>query len=80
MAQTSWISDQLEGFRAAAQSLKLYRRAELEHEIHQKSLIKDLYVDPLPEEHIFRTVLKPNTAFLIGRKGTGFSSGSNRSL
>lgn len=70
---TPWTSDQLEGFRAAAQSLKLYRRAELEDE-NQKSLIKDLYVDPLPANHVFHTVLKPNTTFLIGRKGTGKST------
>ena len=38
---TPWTDDELEGFRAASQSLKLYRRAELEHE-NQKSLIKDL--------------------------------------
>ena len=37
---TPWNSDQLEGFRSAAQSLKLYRRAELE-DANQKSLIKD---------------------------------------
>jgi hypothetical protein len=66
--------DELEGFHAASQSLKLYRRAELEDELHQKSLITDLYVDPLPAEHVFRTVLKPNTTFLIGRKGTGKST------
>ena len=58
----------------AAQSLKLYRRAELEDASTSVSLIKDLYVDPLPEEHIFRTVMKPNTTFLIGRKGTGKST------
>ena len=74
MIETPWSSDQLEGFRAAAQSLKLYRRAELEDQIHQKSLIKDLYVDPLPEEHVFKTVLRSNTTFLIGRKGTGKST------
>jgi ATPase subunit of ABC transporter with duplicated ATPase domains len=70
---TPWTNDQLEGFRSAAQSLKLYRRAELEDE-NQKSLIKDLYVDPLPANHVFHTVLKPNTTFLIGRKGTGKST------
>src|SRR5260370_41779484 len=74
MADQPWTHDQLEGFREAAQSLKLYRRAELEDELHQKSLITDLYVDPLPAEHVFRTVLKPNTTFLIGRKGTGKST------
>jgi hypothetical protein len=40
----------------------------------QKSLIKDLYVDPLPEEHVFKTVLRSNTTVLIGRKGTGKST------
>jgi hypothetical protein len=70
---TPWSDDELEGFRAASQSLKLYRRAELEDE-NQKSLIKDLYVDPLPAEHVFNTVLRPNTTFLIGRKGTGKST------
>jgi energy-coupling factor transporter ATP-binding protein EcfA2 len=74
MPTAPWNEEQLEGFRAAAQSLKLYRRAELEDELHQKSLIKDLYVDPLPAEHIFQTVLKSNTTFLIGRKGTGKST------
>src|SRR5438067_12273412 len=74
MSPTRWTQDQLEEFRAAAQSLKLYRRAELEDELHNKSLIKDLYVDPLPAEHVFRTILKPNTTFLIGRKGTGKST------
>ena len=70
MADQPWTPEQLEGFRDAAQSLKLYRRAELEDELHQKSLIMDLYVDPLPEEHVFQTILRPNTTFLVGRKGT----------
>jgi len=74
MLTPPWNETQLEGFRAAAQSLKLYRRAELEDEVHNKSLIKDLYVDPLPSDHVFRTVLKSNTTFLIGRKGTGKST------
>lgn len=74
MSPSTWSPEQLEGFRGAAQSLKLYRRAELADEPGQKSLIKDLYVDPLPAEHVFRTVLKPNTTFLIGRKGTGKST------
>jgi hypothetical protein len=74
MPQTPWSTQQLEGFRAASQSLKLYRRAELEDSESQKSLIKDLYVDPLPEEHVFKTVLRSNTTVLIGRKGTGKST------
>jgi hypothetical protein len=74
MSQAPWSTQKLDGFRAAAQSLKLYRRAELEDADTQKSLIKDLYVDPLPEEHVFKTVLRSNTTFLIGRKGTGKST------
>jgi len=74
MADQSWTPAQLGGFRDAAQSLKLYRRAELEDEVNHRSLIKDLYVDPLPREHVFQTILKPNTTFLIGRKGTGKST------
>ncbi|MBV8551485.1 MAG: hypothetical protein JOY54_09310, partial [Acidobacteriaceae bacterium] len=72
--QSPWSAAQLDGFREAAQSLKLYRRAELEDPVEQKSLIKDLYVDPLPDEHIFKTVLRSNTTLLIGRKGTGKST------
>jgi len=73
MSNNAWSDDQLYGFRDAAQSLKLYRRAELVNE-SQTPIVKDLYVDPLPAEHVFRTVLKPNTTFLIGRKGTGKST------
>lgn len=71
MTNQAWKNDELKGFREAAQSLKLYRRAELQDEADNKSLIKDLYVDPLPAEHVFQTTLKGNTTFLIGRKGTG---------
>lgn len=65
---------QLKGFAEAAQSLKLYRRAELVDEQSGKRLIDDLYVDPLPEDAILTSILKPNTTFLIGRKGTGKST------
>jgi len=64
----------LSGFHDAVQSLKLYRRAELPGTEDDASLIEKLYVDPLPQEQILRTVLKPNTTFLIGRKGTGKST------
>jgi DNA-binding transcriptional ArsR family regulator len=74
MAEQRWTKKQLQGFHAAAQSLKLYRRAELEHEGTKKSLISSLYVDPLPSDHVLEVVLKPNTTFLIGRKGTGKST------
>jgi hypothetical protein len=74
MTQNAWNSEQLNGFHEAAQSLKLYRRAELEDPESSESLIRELYVDPLPEEHIFKTAIKPNTTFIIGRKGTGKST------
>ena len=60
-------------FLKAVDTLKLYRRAELIDEMGHE-LISNLYVDPLPDNHILRTVLKPNTTFLIGRKGTGKST------
>ncbi|MBE7176713.1 MAG: hypothetical protein INR69_09930 [Mucilaginibacter polytrichastri] len=60
-------------FLEAVNSLKLYRRAELINESGKK-LIEELYVDPLPEEHVLRTVVTTNTTFLIGRKGTGKST------
>lgn len=63
----------LEAFHKAAQTLKLYRRAEIESE-RGDSLIEDLYVDPLPNDHVYRTIIKPNTTFIVGRKGTGKST------
>ncbi|MDV6375685.1 hypothetical protein, partial [Deinococcus arenicola] len=58
----------------AAQSLKLYRRAELVSSKDGGSIIKELYVDPLPNGHILNTILRSNTTLLIGRKGTGKST------
>jgi DNA-binding MarR family transcriptional regulator len=73
MSIDPFTKPQLDGFHDAAQSLKLYRRAELETEAGV-SLIEDLYVDPLPNDHVYQTMLKPNTTFIIGRKGTGKST------
>jgi DNA-binding MarR family transcriptional regulator len=64
----------LDTFQDAVQSLKLYRRADLIDENTNDPLIESLYVDPLPNEHVFKTLLKANTTFLIGRKGTGKST------
>jgi predicted ATPase len=69
-----WTERQLKQFADAAQSLKLYRRAELLAEESEKSLIEQLYVDPLPADGAFHTMMRPNTTFLIGRKGTGKST------
>lgn len=74
MTNSRWSSKQMQGFQEAAQSLKLYRRAELPGSETDSAIINDLYVDPLPQEYVLQTVLKPNTTFLIGRKGTGKST------
>ena len=65
--------DQLDTFVRAIQSLKLYRRAELKSQNGQE-LIEELYVDPLPNDHVLRTMIQPHTTFLVGRKGTGKST------
>lgn len=70
----SWTPVQLSRFADAAQSLRLYRRAELVSEKNSTSLIERLYVDPLPHDGVLSTMLRPNTTFLIGRKGTGKST------
>jgi ATPase subunit of ABC transporter with duplicated ATPase domains len=55
-------------------SLKLAQRAELVNEENNKNIIDKLYVDPLPNEAIFKQVIEDSTIFLIGRKGTGKST------
>ncbi|MFD6262721.1 hypothetical protein ACFWFK_16435, partial [Micromonospora chalcea] len=70
----SFSPKSLDGFRDAAQSLKLYRRAELGDAPGSDNLIESLYVDPLPNDHVLNTMLKPNTTFVVGRKGTGKST------
>jgi hypothetical protein len=74
MNSPRWSDAELNGFAEAAQSLKLYRRAELLNEAGSKSIIEDLYVDPLPDQQVLTTILRPHTTFLIGRKGTGKST------
>jgi DNA-binding MarR family transcriptional regulator len=64
----------LRKFADAAQSLKLYRRAELLDANSDKSLIDKLYVDPLQNDAILEAMLRPNTTFIVGRKGTGKST------
>jgi len=71
---TVYNKKQLKAFHEAAQSLRLYRRADLSDPDHGDPLIELLYVDPLPEEQILQTALRPNTTFIVGRKGTGKST------
>ncbi len=75
----SWTSAQVRNFGEAAQSLRLYRRAELFKEGTNQPLIDKLYVDPLPNDATLQKMLLPNTTFLIGRKGTGKSTVFQRS-
>ncbi|MCG7595550.1 hypothetical protein [Mycobacterium sp. PSTR-4-N] len=63
----------MERFAEAIQSLKLYRRAELQSS-QGDDLIETLYVDPLPQDHVHKVLRQPSTTFLIGRKGTGKST------
>jgi len=70
----TWDPSVLQGFQRAAESLKLYRRADLSEPDQGTPLIDTLYVDPLPEQTVFHTVVRPSTTFVIGRKGTGKST------
>lgn len=74
MAPHPWSKETLLAFQEAVQSLKLYRRADLQDPERGSSLIEQLYVDPLPAEHALRTVMLPHTTYIIGRKGTGKST------
>lgn len=65
--------DDLQRLAEAIQLLKLYRRAELESS-QGEDLIEKLYVDPLPNDHVHSLLCRPNTTFLIGRRGTGKST------
>ena len=65
-------------FLKMTESLSRYRRAELKDENTSENLIEELYVDPLENDLILKTMLKNNTTLLIGRKGTGKSTIINR--
>lgn len=65
-------------FLKMTESLSRYRRAELKDENTKENLIEELYVDPLENDLILKTMLKNNTTLLIGRKGTGKSTIINR--
>ncbi len=70
---TKFAPKSLDNFHKAAVSLKLFSRAELNDD-RNRSLIEKLYVDPLPNEHVFKTLLADNTTFIVGRKGSGKST------
>jgi DNA-binding MarR family transcriptional regulator len=64
----------IRSFGDAAQSLKLYRRAELRDDASDEPIIEHLYVDPLQNDSVLESMIQANTTFLIGRKGTGKST------
>lgn len=68
-----YSAKQLDNFYKAASSLKLFSRAELNDD-RNRSLIEKLYVDPLPNEQVFKTLLADNTTIIVGRKGSGKST------
>lgn len=60
-------------FLLVAESLKKYRRAELQDE-NGKSILDDMYVDLMVGDVVINKCLLDNTTYLIGRKGTGKST------
>ncbi|MCF6340051.1 MAG: hypothetical protein L3J10_04760 [Sulfurimonas sp.] len=70
--------DKIDIFLKLTESLSRYRRAELKDENNNENLIEELYVDPLENDLILKTMLQNNTTLLIGRKGTGKSTIINR--
>lgn len=63
-----------DNFHTLVDSLKKCRRADLSDINNDEAIIEDLYVDPLDNDFVLKSSLKPNTTILIGRKGTGKST------
>lgn len=55
-------------------SLKKCRRADLSDVSKNKDVIEKLYVDPLDNDLILKSISKLNTTILTGRRGTGKST------
>ena len=60
-------------FSLAAESLKKYRRAEIIGN-DGSNLMKEMYVDLLPNNAVLEKCKRDNTTYLVGRKGTGKST------
>lgn len=61
-------------FYLMVDSLKKCRRADLSDINNDDDIIEELYVDPLDNDFVLKSCLRPNTTILIGRKGTGKST------
>ena len=55
-------------------SLKKCRRADLSDVSKNKDVIEKLYVDPLDNDLVLKSISKLNTTILTGRRGTGKST------
>lgn len=55
-------------------SLKKCRRADLSDIGNDQDVIEKLYVDPLENDLVLKSVMQPNTTILTGRRGTGKST------
>ncbi|WP_200416173.1 MarR family winged helix-turn-helix transcriptional regulator [Virgibacillus salexigens] len=74
-----YSQEQREGFIRVYETLKLYKRITPkklngEESIDKQNIIKDLYVDLLPNKGIIRKLLSDETFILLGRRGTGKST------
>lgn len=63
-----------DNFYLMVDSLKKCRRANLSDINDDEDIIEELYVDPLDNDFVLKSCLRPNTTILIGRKGTGKST------
>jgi len=63
-----------DNFYLMVDSLKKCRRANLSDINDDEDIIEELYVDPLDNDFVLKSSLRPNTTILIGRKGTGKST------
>lgn len=63
-----------DNFYLMVDSLKKCRRADLSDINEDEDIIEELYVDPLDNDFVLLSSLRPNTTILIGRKGTGKST------
>lgn len=69
--------NEIDLFLNVVDSLSKYRRAELKDDL-ANNLIEKLYVDPLENDLVLKSMMKNNSILLIGRKGTGKSTIINR--
>jgi hypothetical protein len=63
-----------EQFNQAVQTLRRYRKAELIDDETNVNLIDALYVDLFRDGSLLKGFKRDNTAFLVGRRGTGKST------